>query len=141
MLYLGEIAAIITSITFAINSALFTLAGREVGSLVVNRLRLIIASLLLMAAHWIFLGTLWPVGADIDRWFWLGLSGIVGLVLGDMFLFQAFVWVGPRISMLMMSLAPILAAFTAWIFLGEALSLVQLFGIFLTVIGVMWVVL
>jgi len=141
MLYLGEAAAVITSITFAINSALFTLAGREVGSLVVNRLRLIAASFFLIAAHWIFLGTPWPTGANFDRWFWLGLSGIVGLVLGDAFLFQAFVWVGPRISMLMMSLAPILAAFTAWIFLGEALTWWQLMGIFLTIIGVMWVVL
>lgn len=141
MLYLGEIAAIITSFTFAINSALFTLAGREVGSVVVNRLRLVIASLLLMAAQWIFLGTPWPVGVELDRWIWLGLSGIVGLVLGDAFLFQAFVLVGPRISMLMMSLAPILAAFIAWIFLGEALTFWQIMGIILTLIGVMWVVL
>lgn len=140
-MYLGEIAAIITSFTFAINSALFTLAGREVGSVVVNRLRLVIASLLLMAAQWIFLGTPWPVGVELDRWIWLGLSGIVGLVLGDAFLFQAFVLVGPRISMLMMSLAPILAAFIAWIFLGEALTLWQIMGIILTLIGVMWVVL
>ena len=141
MLYLGEAAAVITSITFAINSALFTLAGREVGSLVVNRLRLVAASFFLITAHWIFLGTPWPTSADFDQWIWLGLSGIVGLVLGDAFLFQAFVWVGPRLSMLMMSLVPILAAFTAWIFLGEALSWWQLFGILLTIIGVIWVVL
>ena len=141
MLYLGEIAAIITSATFALNSAIFTLAGREVGSAVVNRLRLIVASLLLMAAQWIFLGTPWPVGVEFDRWIWLGLSGVVGLVVGDAFLFQAFVLVGPRVSMLMMSLAPVLAAFTAWIFLGEDLSLWQIMGIILTLIGVMWVIL
>ncbi len=140
MLYIGEAAAIITSITFAINSGLFTIAGREVGSIVVNRLRLVVASIFLMVAHWIILGAPWPVGADWDNWIWLGLSGIVGLVLGDAFLFQAFVWVGPRIPMLMMSLAPILAAFTAWIFLGEELSSWQVGGIVLTLIGVVWVV-
>ena len=140
-MYLGEFAAIITSTTYALNSAIFTLAGREVGSGVVNRLRLIVASLMLMAAQWIFLGAPWPVGVELDRWIWLGLSGIVGLVVGDAFLFQAFVLVGPRISMLMMSLAPILAAFTAWVFLGEALTLWQIMGIFLTLIGVMWVIL
>ena len=140
MLYLGEIAAIITSITFALSSTLFTVAGREVGSMVVNRLRLISASIILMTAHWIFLGTPWPVEANLNNWIWLGLSGIVGLVLGDTFLLQAFIWVGPRISMLMMSLAPILAAVIAWIFLGEILSLSQLSGIALTVIGVIWVV-
>ena len=140
MLYLGEIAAIITSITFALSSTLFTVAGREVGSMVVNRLRLISASIILMTAHWIFLGTPWPVEANLNNWIWLGLSGIVGLVLGDTFLLQAFIWVGPRISMLMMSLAPILAAVIALIFLGEILSLSQLSGITLTVIGVIWVV-
>ncbi|MCK5794876.1 MAG: DMT family transporter [Anaerolineales bacterium] len=140
MLYLGELAAIITSITFAVNSTLFTVAGRVVGSAVVNRVRLVAACLFLTCAHWIFLGSLWPVGAEWDRWFWLGLSGIVGLVLGDAFLFQAFLWVGPRISMLMMSLAPIIAAAVAWIFLGETLSLWQISGILITLIGIGWVV-
>ena len=140
MLYIGEIAAIITSMTYAINSTVFTMAGRAVGSMIVNRVRLIAASLLLSLTHWIFLGSPWPVMADLDRWFWLGLSGIIGLVVGDAFLFQAFIWVGPRISMLMMSLAPILAALGAWSFLGEKLSLGQLLGIVLTLIGVVWVI-
>ena len=43
LLYLGELAAIITSITYAVNSTLFTVAGRVVGSTVVNRVRLIAA--------------------------------------------------------------------------------------------------
>jgi len=140
MLYLGELAAIITSITYAVNSTLFTVAGRVVGSTVVNRVRLVAACLFLTLAQWIFLGSLWPVGAGWDRWFWLGLSGIVGLVLGDAFLFQAFVLVGPRLSMLMMSLAPIIAAAAAWIFLGESLSFWQISGILITLIGVGWVV-
>ncbi len=140
LLYLGELAAIITSITYAVNSTLFTVAGRLVGSTVVNRVRLIAASLFLTLAHWIFLGSFWPVGAEWDRWFWLGLSGIVGLVLGDAFLFQAFLWIGPRLSMLMMSLAPIIAAAAAWIFLGEKLSLWQISGILITLIGIGWVV-
>lgn len=140
ILYLGELAAIITSITYAINSSLFTVAGRVVGSTVVNRVRLVAAFLFLTLAHWIFLGSPWPVGAEWDRWFWLSISGIIGLVLGDAFLFQAFVWVGPRLSMLMMSLAPIIASITAWIFLGEELSPWQMSGILLTLIGVGWVV-
>lgn len=141
LLYLGELAAIITSITYALNSTLFTVSGRMVGSTVVNRVRLLAALIFLTMAHWIFLGSLWPTGVGWDRWFWLGLSGIVGLVLGDAFLFQAFIWVGPRLSMLMMSLAPIIAAAVAWIFLGEKLSLWQISGILITLIGIGWVVL
>ena len=125
MLYVGELAAVITSITYAVNSTLFTVAGRKVGSMVVNRMRLAAACLFLAFGGWIFTGNPWPVDAGWDRWFWLGLSGIVGLVIGDAFLFQAFIWIGPRISMLMMSLAPILAALMAWLFLAERLVIGQ----------------
>src|SRR4030065_2852642 len=62
-----------------------------------------------------------PVSSDPSRWFWLGSSGVIGLVLGEAFLFQAFLWVGPRIGMLMMSLAPVMAAILALVFLGEML--------------------
>lgn len=141
MLYIGELAAIITSITYAVNSALFTVAGRKVGSMVVNRVRLLAACIFLALGHWIFLGLPWPADAGWERWMWLGSSGVVGLVLGDAFLFQAFIWIGPRISMLLMSLAPIIAAVTAWVFLKERLSGYQIFGILLTLLGVAWVIL
>ena len=138
--YLGELAALGTSMTFAIGSTLFTAAGRRLGSVVVNRTRLIIAAIFLSITHWILLGNIWPLDAAPDRWFWLGLSGVVGLVLGDLFLFQAFVLNGPRLTMLMMSLAPVIAALQAWIFLGESLSGGQIFGILLTLVGIGWVV-
>ncbi len=141
MLYIGELAAIITSITYAINSALFTVAGRRVGSLVVNRVRLLAACFFLALGHWIFIGLPWPVQAGWERWFWLGSSGIIGLVVGDAFLFQAFIWIGPRIAMLLMSLAPIIAAVTAWVFLKERLTAYQILGILLTLLGVVWVIL
>lgn len=138
--YLGEAAALATSLAFAVNSAFFTLAGRKVGSVVVNRVRLILALLFLGAAHLLFEGVPIPVGAGRERWLWLGLSGIVGLVLGDAFLFQAFVWVGPRLAMLMMSLAPVIAALAAWLMLGESLSIIQVTGIGLTISGLIWVI-
>lgn len=140
MLYLGELAAIATSMTYAVNSTLFTEAGLKVGSVVVNRIRLIAAFLFLSLGHWIFYGSFGPGFAEPERWLWLGLSGIVGLVMGDAFLFQAFVWVGPRISMLMMSLAPIIAGITAWIFLGEKLTAMQMIGILITLLGIGWVI-
>lgn len=139
--HLGEIAALGTSLSFSFSSILFTFAGCQIGSMNVNRIRLIIATLFLAAMHWFTLGSFFPFDAAPDRFFWLSLSGIVGLVLGDLFLFQAFVVTGPRISMLLMSLAPIIAAIQAWIFLGEKLSAGQIFGILLTVSGVAWVIL
>jgi len=139
--YLGEIAALGTSLAFSVGSTMFTLASRQLGSAVVNRGRLVLAVSFLALTHWIVLGDLLPWKADPRRWLWLGLSGIVGLALGDTFLFQAFVWVGPRLSMLMLSLAPVIATLVAWVFLGEHLNTMQIFGILLTLGGIAWVVL
>jgi len=140
MTYTSELAALATSLFFSFASIFFTLAGRRVGSMVVNRTRLVVAVVLLSVTHWVMFGIPLPLHAEIERWLWLGLSGIVGLVLGDIFLFQAFVSIGPRLSMLMMSLAPVIAAIQAWIFLGETISLGQMAGILITLGGITWVV-
>ncbi len=140
MNYTGEIAALATSVAFSFGSTFLTIAGRRVGSMVLNRTRLVLSIVFLVFTHWIVLGIPFPFQAGSDRWLWLGLSGIVGLVIGDFFLFQAFVWIGPRLSMLMMSLAPVIAAFQAWIFLEETISLMQMGAILLTLGGVAWVV-
>jgi drug/metabolite transporter (DMT)-like permease len=139
--YIGEIAALLTSICFTATSTFFTLAGRRVGPLVVNRMRLIIALLLVSISHALLFGTFLPLDAAPERWFWLGLSGIIGFVLGDISLFKAFVDIGPRLSMLVMSLVPVIGLVLAWALLGEIPTVDELLGIFLTVAGVMWVVL
>ena len=137
--YLGEIAALITSLCFSITSTFFTLAGQKVGSVIVNRTRLGIAVIFIICAHFLLRVPL-PYKIETESFFWLGLSGIIGLVLGDASLFQAFILIGPRISMLLMGLAPVLAAILAWIFLGEQLSELQILGIGLTLGGVLWVI-
>ena len=140
MTYIGELAALATSLFFSFGSIFFTLAGRRVGSMVVNRTRLVAAVALLSVTHWVMFGIPLPLHAEPERWLWLGLSGIAGLALGDMLLFQAFVIIGPRLSMLMMSLSPVIAAIQAWIFLGETMSAGQMAGILITLGGITWVV-
>lgn len=134
--YIGELSAIGTAITFAFGSALFTLSGRMVGSPLVNRTRLLIAIVFILLLHFLRFGTLFPMDAGFQPIFWLGISGFVGLALGDAALFQAFVMIGPRISMLIMALAPVLSVVMAWLFLGEVLNMQELIGIVLTVAGI-----
>lgn len=137
---LGELAALGTSLMFSATSTQFTLAGRKVGGWALNRTRLVLAVLFLLLAHWVTRTPL-PLSAGIQRWFWLALSGVIGLVIGDAFLFQAFIWIGPRLAMLMMSLAPIIATLLARIFLAETLSFWQVVAIVVTLSGIAWVVL
>jgi drug/metabolite transporter (DMT)-like permease len=138
--FIGELAAIGTSLCFSIGSTMFTVAGRELGSVLVNRARLLVAVLVVILLHTLTFGQPLPLDAGEERWFWLGLSGFVGLALGDGFLFQSFIMVGPRLAMLMMALGPVFGTVLAWLFLGETLSATELLGIGVTVGGIMLVI-
>jgi drug/metabolite transporter (DMT)-like permease len=138
--YLGEIAALLTSLLFSFTAIIFTQASRRVGSMTTNRVRLIIALIDLMIINLILFGQPLPVDAGIERWVWLSLSGIIGLALGDMFLFSAFEHIGARLGMLLLSLAPIIGALLAWLLFGETLQPGQIAGIALTLSGIAWVV-
>jgi drug/metabolite transporter (DMT)-like permease len=137
---MGEIAALVTSLCWSLTSVQLTLAGRKVGSRVVNRVRLILAVIYLSLAHLLVYGELWPVHADLFRWGWLGLSGTIGLVIGDACLFQAFLFIGTRRSMLLMTLVPVISTLVAWVWLGETLHPVEILAVVLAVGGVAWVV-
>jgi drug/metabolite transporter (DMT)-like permease len=137
---MGEIAALGTSFCWSLTSVQFTLAGRKMGAEAVNRVRLPLAVLYLSLAHLLLYGELWPVHAEHFRWGWLGLSGTIGLVLGDTCLFQAFLFIGPRRSMLLMTLVPVISTLLAWGWLGETLQPVEIGAMLLAMGGVAWVV-
>lgn len=137
---MGEIAGVVTALFWAFNSIQFTLAGRRVGSAVVNRTRLILAVLFLSLAHLVLYGNVWPIDVSTFRWTWLGLSGIIGLVVGDSLLFQSFVLIGPRRAMLLMTSAPVIGALLAWVWLGQRLEPVEIGAILITMAGIAWVV-
>jgi drug/metabolite transporter (DMT)-like permease len=138
--YLGEIAGIATSLFYALNSVFITRAGQQVGATVSNRTRVVFALLYLMIINLVFFGQILPFNADPQRWTWLSLSGFIGLALGDAFLFQSYLTIGPRLGNLLLSLYPIFGALEAWIFLGESLRAGQILGILVTLAGIAWVV-
>ena len=140
MPFVGELAAVGTSLCFSLGSVLFTLAGRAVGSALVNRVRLLVAVVLVMLWHALTFGQPLPLDAGSEHWLWMGLSGVVGFALGDAFLFQAYVMIGPRLAMLMLALAPVLAAILARIFLGEVLDALAVAGIAVTLAGIVVVI-
>jgi drug/metabolite transporter (DMT)-like permease len=137
---MGESAAILTSCLWTFSSILFTSAGRRFGSFSVNAYRTIMAIGLLMCAHVILLGTLFPL-ANTGQWFWMGLSGIVGLGIGDFGLFAAYVTIGPRRSVLMQASSPIFASLGGYLILGETFSSASILGIVVTLSGIVVVLL
>ncbi len=141
MTYIGEIAGLLTSLFFAINAVVVTKAVQKVGSVIGNRTRVAFALLYLIILNTILFRQPLPINAESQRWAWLSLSGVIGLALGDAFLFQSYYDVGPRIGTLLLSLSTIFGALEAWIFFGESLRLGQIIGIALTLAGIIWVIL
>jgi drug/metabolite transporter (DMT)-like permease len=116
-------------------------AGKRIGADTVNMIRLLMALILFCTTQFITTGQLIPITFPLEAWGWLALSGVIGVTFGDMFLVKAFVDIGPRISMLIMSLAAPLTAIVGWIFLDEVYELHQWLGMLITLSGVSWVIL
>lgn len=139
--YAGELAALSAAFFWTVTSIAFESAGKRVGALSVNLIRLIMALVFLSVYLWIVRGAAFPLDAGQHQWIWLSLSGLVGFVIGDLMLFKAFVQVGARISMLIMSLAPPFAAALGWFTLGERLSGMQGVAMALIFVGIAMVIL
>jgi drug/metabolite transporter (DMT)-like permease len=137
--FAGELAALGTAVCWAVGSNLFATAGRRMGSLVLNRLRLTVAALFLSLALLVTRASAWPTWATESQLALLVVSGLVGFVFGDSFYFRSLVILGPGRAALLGSTAPIFPVAIAWPALGEAPGALALLGMALTIGGVTWV--
>ncbi len=80
------------------------------------------------------------LAASPEAWFWLSLSGIIGIVVGDTCFFRSLQILGPRRSLVVATTSPIFAVTMGWLLLDEYLEIYKLFGILLTVAGISIVV-
>lgn len=134
--HIGELAALLTAVFWTVTSLSFEFASRKVGSLPVNIIRLVAGFIFLSIFTLIRRGMLLPTDATGYNWFWLLLSGLVGFVFGDLFLFKSYTIIGSRFSMLIMNLSPPMTAFAGFLILGERLSIFHFIGMLLTVSGI-----
>jgi len=137
--FAGEIAALGTAVCWAAGSNLFAAAGRRMGSLVLNRLRITVGFVLLATALWIVRGAPWPSWATSEQIGLLGVSGLIGFVFGDSFWFRSLVILGPGRASLLASTTPIFTTALGWAFLAEVPGPLALLGMSLTVGGIVWV--
>ena len=135
---IGELSALATAVCWSGSSISFAEASLLIGSVRVNVTRLVLAGLLLAITIILFAV---PVDLTSSQIADLFISGILGLVFGDSFLFKSYEYNGPRISALVMSSAPAIAGVLAYVFLHESLSSVAAGGMFITLTGIGLVVL
>ena len=82
-----------------------------------------------------------PSDATPEAWKWLSISGLIGFVAGDYCLFKSYSYQSAKLSMLIMSLAPPVAAATSAIILREKLTWLNGLGMLLVLSGIAIVIL
>lgn len=134
----GEMAALSAAILWSFSSMVFTDAAKRLGTLMLNITRMALASVLIVITMLIFGGEVLPT---VNQVWLLALSGFVGLVIGDTFLFKSYTVLGPRVTSLIMSSNPAMAAIIAFLVFGEVLSPLSIIGMIVTLGGISLVVL
>ena len=135
--FFGEMCGLLTAVCWAGSSLVFSAATARVGTLLVNISRLIMALCCLLPV-------LLVIGVDPPasnaQVLYLGASGVIGLAIGDSFLFRAYKQIGPRVAMLVMSASPAIAAILAFVVLDERPSSLAVAGMAVTLTGIAVVV-
>lgn len=128
----AAIFALMSALLWAFVTILFKKLGDDVFPLGMNLGKTIIASL--------FLGVLLlfadrsPISHHAV--FFLGISGLLGITLGDTFYFESLIKLGPRLSLIITTLIPVVTIILASIMLHESLFLISRIGIFFALSGV-----
>ena len=140
MIPFGELAALLTALCWSASALFFTWSGRRIGSQAVNLARLVAALVLVTLLHLALFHTPFPFHAGSARYCYLGISGLIGFCLGDAVLFEAFLLLGPRLALLIMTLSPVFSTILGRLFLHQALGPGKLLAILVTLAGIAWVV-
>lgn len=133
---IGILAGLSTAVLWTLTAVCFESSSRWLGSFSVNVLRLLLACAMFVTLSLVRSGSALPSGLTPAMWWDLALSGLIGFVLGDVLLFEAFVLIGARLSMLIYASVPSMTALAAFLFLGETLSLRAGFGMLVTTLGI-----
>ena len=138
--HFGEFASLMAAFCWTATALAFESAGKKIGSLSVNLIRLFMAIFMLGIFTWITRGLFLPMDASWHQWKWLIISGLIGFSLGDLFLFEAYVRIGARISSLIMSFVPPITGIIGWLIMDERLSAENILGMAITLTGIILVI-
>lgn len=138
---IGFLAAFGTLFSWSFGTLAFLDASRRIDPGLLNKTRLLLAvgaTAVLACAT----AGLWPwevvLGPSAYQWFWLGLSGIVGLSVGDLFGFTSLRILGARRQSVVSTTAPVASGAVGFILLNETLSASYIVGMLLCLAGVMY---
>jgi drug/metabolite transporter (DMT)-like permease len=135
---IGESAALSAALLWAISSVIYSRLGLKISPLQLNLYKGIIA-IALIAITLLIQGTA-LINLSTSTVVLLTISGMIGIGLGDTAYFSALNSLGARRTLLLETSSPPMGALLALIFIGEQLAYSSWCGIFLTILGIAWVI-
>lgn len=135
---IGESAALSAALLWAISSVIYSRLGLKISPLQLNLYKGIIA-IALVAITLLIQGTA-LINLSTSTVVLLTISGMIGIGLGDTAYFSALNSLGARRTLLLETSSPPMGALLALIFIGEQLAYSSWCGIFLTILGIAWVI-
>ena len=137
---MGELAALVAAMLWAYASIEFARVAARCSALVINLLKCTGGLICLTLLWWILDDFELGVELSDREWFYLLLSALVGLILGDTFFFLALRDLGARMTLLISALIPPFTAVISASWIGEGLVLQEWLGLLVTGAGVCLVV-
>jgi drug/metabolite transporter (DMT)-like permease len=133
---LGELAAFGTAVCYTASALFFEQASRRTGAQAVNFYKVVCAFFLLALSGLVLRGMPLPLDAPKTAWIYLPLSGLIGFVIADYFLFNAYILIGSRLTVLFQPLSPLFTALLGFVILGERMKPAALVAMGLVVAGI-----
>lgn len=121
---LGIAFALFTAVCWALAPIAHAAAGRRIGAFATNLWRALAATLLLIGTVLVTGGAI-PSGAAGRM---MAVSGLVGVGVGDLLIYDAFVRLGPRRGVQLLALGPVFSFLLAWGWLYETVAPMALVG-------------
>ncbi len=120
------VLALGSTLSFSLASVLFTEFSRRRSVLWMNGFKAVVAFLCFLPTVFV-LRAAWPEEPWI--YVYLLLSGVMGLMIGDLFLFHAYIRIGTARTLMIFGFSPIFLGFASSIVFGEVFPLVKLLAV------------
>jgi drug/metabolite transporter (DMT)-like permease len=137
----GELAAVAMTFCATFSVMAWTSTGKRIGVVAVGTLRLAAASLILAIWGWLTRGLWFPTDVGRQSWAILAISGVLGYFVCDLLVIKAFLVIGPRLTLLLQSITPVMVTVLGYYCFDELLGAINVLGMAVTLAGVVWVLL
>ena len=136
MKFTGELISLGVAFLWTLASIACEVAGKQFGAVILNVWRMLLTFFALILFLWWAMDNPFPIYASTNTIIWSMLSGVVGYFFGDWCLLKGYLIIGARYGQLIMTLAPLFAAFFAFTFLHQTLTWQNLLAMLVTLSGI-----